>query len=105
MSNEQDTGTDDDALTAALDDIRRRGIARIFCLGDLVGKGPRSAQTLDLAREACELTVRGNWDVFIRKTDGDDPVLRWHQEQLGPERLDYLGGLPDTVDFSPGATP
>jgi protein phosphatase len=26
------------ALEAVLDDIRRRGITRIFCLGDLVGK-------------------------------------------------------------------
>ncbi|HYF64041.1 MAG TPA: metallophosphoesterase family protein [Herpetosiphonaceae bacterium] len=87
------------ALHAALDDIRRREITRIFCLGDLIGKGPRSAEVVDLSRAVCELTVRGNWDEFILDTSTDDPVKRWHQQQLGPERLGYLAGLPNTIEF------
>lgn len=87
------------ALTAALADIRRRDIRRIFCLGDLIGKGPRSDEVVDLSREACELTVRGNWDEFILDTTSDDPVKRWHQERLGPERLAYLAGLSNTIEF------
>jgi protein phosphatase len=87
------------ALTAALADIRRRDIRRIFCLGDLIGKGPRSDEVVDLSRAACELTVRGNWDEFILDTASDDPLKRWHQERLGPERLGYLAGLPNTIEF------
>lgn len=87
------------ALTAALADIGRRQITRIFCLGDLIGKGPRSDEVVDLSREACERTVRGNWDEFILDTATDDPVKRWHQERLGPERLGYLAGLPNTIEF------
>jgi Icc-related predicted phosphoesterase len=33
------------ALDTVLKDIKRRGIKRIFCLGDLVGKGPRQGTT------------------------------------------------------------
>lgn len=38
------------ALNAVLEDIKRRNIKRIFCLGDLAGKGPSSAEAVDLVR-------------------------------------------------------
>ena len=38
------------ALKATLCDIKRRGIQRVFCLGDLVGKGPSSDQVVDICR-------------------------------------------------------
>ncbi len=31
------------ALEAVFNDIRKREIERIFCLGDLIGKGPQSS--------------------------------------------------------------
>lgn len=87
------------ALEAVLEDIKRRDISRILCLGDLVGKGPSSDQAVDICREVCEITVKGNWDEYIlRKTD--NPTSQWHQERLGHERLDYLATLPNTIDFS-----
>lgn len=86
------------ALEATLADIRRRKISRIFCLGDLVGKGPHSAQAVDLCRETCEITVRGNWDDFIVTRD-EHPIAQWHREQLGAERLEYLAQLPYVIDF------
>jgi protein phosphatase len=86
------------ALEAVLDDIRARGIERIFCLGDLVGKGPHSAEAVDSCRSVCEVTVRGNWDDFILK-DSEVPALQWHRRRLGPERLRYLGSLPGSHDL------
>lgn len=86
------------ALQATLDDIRSRHISRIFCLGDLVGKGPHSAQAVDLCREVCEMTIRGNWDDLI-VTKHEDPVVQWHREQLGAERLAYLADLPYVIDL------
>jgi len=86
------------ALEAVLDDIRNRGITRIFCLGDLIGKGPHPDRVVDICREVCEVTVRGNWDDAIGK-HYDNPTLIWQQQRLGQERLDYLAGLPNTFDF------
>lgn len=63
------------ALEATLADIQRRDIERIFCLGDLVGKGPHSAQVVDSCRQVCEATVKGNWDEGIL-ADEDHPTLR-----------------------------
>jgi protein phosphatase len=86
------------ALDATLDDIRRRGIRRIFCLGDLVGKGPHSDRATDICREVCEITIRGNWDDFLLRAT-DNPALQWHQQRLGPARLAYLATLPTTIEF------
>ena len=88
------------ALEAALDDIERRGVARVFCLGDLVGKGPHSDRVVDVCRDRCEQIVRGNWDDGVATPAADgDPVLRWHRARLGTERLAYLSALPNALDF------
>lgn len=72
------------ALEAVLENINQRGIQRIFCLGDLVGKGPDSAKAVDRIRDACEVVVLGNWDEGIQKVT-DNEVMKWHQNQLGSE--------------------
>jgi protein phosphatase len=87
------------ALEATLADIERRGVTRIFCLGDLVGKGPHSERAVDICRERCEQVVRGNWDDGIAVSTSDNHMVRWHQKRLGPDRLAYLRALPNAVDF------
>lgn len=86
------------ALEAVIENIKNRGIKQIFCLGDLVGKGPNSSKVVDRIREVCEVVVYGNWDEGIQK-ETEHKVMQWHQNQLGPERLDYLGSLPFHYDF------
>ncbi len=86
------------ALEATLQDIKRRRINRIFCLGDLVGKGPHSDKAVDICQDVCEGTVKGNWDDFIVR-ETDKPTMIWHQQRLGAERLEYLRHLPHTIDF------
>jgi protein phosphatase len=86
------------ALEAVMENISARGIRTIYCLGDLVGKGPNSAKCLDRIREKCEVVVLGNWDEGIQKIT-DNEVMNWHRDQLGEERLNYLSTLPFHYDF------
>lgn len=86
------------ALHAVMEDIGRRGISRIFCLGDLVGKGPHSDLAVDYVREHCEQVIKGNWDEFILEPR-EIEMVRWHQERLGPERMSYLRELPFCIEF------
>ena len=85
------------ALNSVLEDIRGRNIDRIICLGDLAGKGPSSAEGVDLIRQHCETVVKGNWDFYI--TMREDDMTRWHREALGEERLEYLRQLPFYMEF------
>ena len=77
----------------ALDrDLRARGIDRIWCLGDMVGKGPSSADTMDWAMSRCEVVLMGNWDEGIgRKLFPKD---EFYYSQLGPGRMKKLLDLP-----------
>ncbi|WP_410982984.1 metallophosphoesterase family protein [Bacillus cereus] len=86
------------ALEAVLEDIKLKGIERIFCLGDLVGKGPQSSDVIDVVREECEQVVMGNWDDFITKPT-EFETLKWHQKQLTEEHENYLRGLPFSIEF------
>ncbi len=80
------------ALERVLADINRRGIEQVFCLGDIVGKGPQPAQAIDLIRELCVACVVGNWEVGILDPNRHDQEC-WHVQRIGPERMRYLRGL------------
>ncbi|WP_438351744.1 metallophosphoesterase family protein [Paenibacillus sp. FA6] len=86
------------ALEAVLKDIAERQITSIYCLGDLIGKGPSSDLAVDTVRTHCEQVVSGNWDDFISKESELD-VVHWHQAILGEERLQYLNQLPFSIEF------
>ena len=86
------------ALETVLADIRQRGIQTIYCLGDLVGRGPDSAKAVDICRTVCQRVVKGNWDDKMTEPS-EKATRRWHQAQLGSERLAYLRSLPNTIDF------
>jgi predicted phosphodiesterase len=90
------------ALEAVLEDIARRGVARILCLGDLDGRGPSGPEVVDRVRACCEAVVRGNWEDGLTDPRNDHPLARWYQARLGPERLAYLAALPLTVDLELG---
>jgi len=86
------------ALEAVLHDIKERGINRIFCLGDLIGKGPRGSECIDIVRANCEKVIRGNWDVFIQNP-ADNEFVQWFQDHLTEEDFKYLASLPFYIDM------
>jgi predicted phosphodiesterase len=88
------------AFEAVLADIESRGITRIVNLGDLVGKGPRGAAAIALARERCEVTVRGNWDTFIARDETQLwPAAQWTHDELDREDRAWLLALPNAQDL------
>jgi protein phosphatase len=87
------------ALDATLADIQRRGIRRIFCLGDLVGKGPHSEAVVDCCQRICEKVIRGNWDDSMANLATGNFATEWHRARLGAERLHYLRTLPNTIEL------
>ncbi|GAB2676345.1 metallophosphoesterase family protein [Paenibacillus thermoaerophilus] len=86
------------ALEAALADIRKRGISRIICLGDLVGKGPEPVEAIERVRETCEAVVQGNWDHGITLPQ-TKPGGIWQRDRLRDEDVAYLLSLPFHVDL------
>jgi len=73
-------------------DLGRTRPDKLYCLGDIVGKGPSSAYTFDWAMRRCDLVLGGNWDIFVGFKTFEPDFYYW--EQLGEERLHALRELP-----------
>lgn len=78
-----------EALTAVFEDIDRRGIDRVFCLGDVIGYGPDPEACVDVVMERCEFTIKGNHDeALFGGADRFNPYARaaveWTRDRLKP---------------------
>ena len=44
-----------EALKSVLNDIKKRDIDKIYCLGDIIAKGSHQQECVDLIRNSCEI--------------------------------------------------
>ena len=60
-----------EALTAVLEDIGKKGIKEIYCLGDVVGYGPNPKEAIDAAKNF-DLVLKGNHDYAVETGKTED---------------------------------
>ncbi|MDF1666327.1 MAG: metallophosphoesterase [Planctomycetota bacterium] len=58
-----------EALTAVLEDIDKKGISDILCLGGVVGSGPNPVEVIDLVRKRCRVCLVGLKDRLLLTED------------------------------------
>ncbi len=80
------------AVEALERDLKARGLQTVWCLGDVVGKGPSSDRTFDWAMANCQVILRGNWDEGIGAAQFANDAF--YYEQLGGQRLAKLMDFP-----------
>ncbi len=106
------------ALDAVLEDVARRDIDLILCLGDLAAFGPDPAGAVERIAELSCLTAVGNTDLDMTNVPDwwDDPaavgapaptervvaINRWCATQLSADHMGFLAGLPTTVEVDLG---
>ena len=83
-----------------LADVERESVDEVWCLGDVVGYGPRPNECCDLVRERAAIALCGNHDLAVVGTldlgefSGDAAAAaRWTSEVLGPEQRRWLASL------------
>lgn len=86
-----------EALEAVLADIKKRGIERIVCLGDIVGYGANPKECIKLIQEHCELIMCGNHDYAAHIIDGTlgfgehaYDSAQWTRKKLFPKKFGLL---------------
>jgi protein phosphatase len=92
------------ALEAVINEIRKRNINRIFCLGDIVGKGPSSDIVIDICKEYCEKIVKGNHEELICSETafgGEmyEKIKEWHKDKIGKNRYEFIQSLGNSIDI------
>jgi len=86
------------ALEAVLDDIRKRKVDKLICLGDMIGKGPSSKEVIDLCKAECDITVRGNWEGALSLSEW--PLhLQWCINDMNQHHIDFITSLPHSTEF------
>lgn len=86
------------AFDAVLQDISIREIDLIYCLGDIVGKGPQPIEAVEMVKRYCDKTVRGNWDENMAK-DLPYPSFQWNRKILSDKDIHWLASLPFSIEL------
>ena len=83
-----------EALKTVFQDIKLRGIEKIYCLGDIVAKGCNSEECVNLIKENCEIVLRGNCDRNMshvrdlsNETELERSRINWNQKRLSKVTL------------------
>jgi putative phosphoesterase len=101
------------ALDKVLEDIEKQKPDKVFCLGDLVGYGPRPNQVIEIIRESQIPTIMGNYDEGVGFEKGDcgcayvtdeeklngQKSVEWTTDQVTPQNKEYLRNLYDKIKF------
>ena len=87
-------------------EIETQNFDRVYCLGDLVGYGPRPNETIETLRDSNIWTVMGNYDKGVGFKKGDcgcayateeeilngQKSIEWTTDQVTPQNKEYLMG-------------
>ena len=96
-----------EALKTTLEDIEKRSVDQIICLGDIIMKGVHSHECLNLIREKCDIVLRGNCDRHFSEEhenieqfpEQEQRRIKWMKETLTEEDRNYLYNLPYCYEF------
>jgi predicted phosphodiesterase len=97
-----------DALNVVLDRLDSMGVENIVCLGDVVGYNAEPNACVALIAGRNIQTILGNHDAVacsIEDPWGFNPIALtaavWTREHLDEASLEWLRGLPDTLNYGP----
>ena len=94
------------ALKSAIEDCEKKGVEKIFCCGDIIGKGCNANKCVNLIRQKCEVVVRGNTDT--RFTDDPEKFkdnlveynrIKNNHSLLNEENFTFIKNLPFSYEF------
>lgn len=93
------------ALCAIMDDIRKKNIDNIICLGDVIAIGPNPKECLDVIINNNIRMVLGNHEIYYLKgIEIDDEMSeivkihhQWIKRQLSATHLDFLSNCPLSI--------
>lgn len=99
------------ALDAVLQDIKNKGIDKIYVLGDLCYRGPEPKRSLELVQSLNVEVIKGNADEWVvrgvrggevpdRALDMMNKEREWTVSKLDSSDIEYLKELPTHISFA-----
>ena len=96
-----------EALKAIFEDINKKHVDKIICLGDIIAKGIHSKECIKLIKEKCDIVIQGNTDQYFSKEhenleklpEQEQKRIKWNQSLITEEDRNYLLNLPFSYEF------
>ena len=96
-----------EALNATIKDIEKKNVDKIFCLGDIIGKGIHPTECLKIVREKCEVILKGNNDRFFSEEHNESEQISeinkkrivWNNSLISKSDKEFLRKLPFSYEF------
>jgi len=96
-----DVHSNEEALSAVLEDIEKRGVEEIYFLGDAVGYGPDPNECIKLLRKKCTVLLAGNHDWAVLGltevayfNDNARAAVKWTDDVITDRNRKALNGFP-----------
>jgi predicted phosphodiesterase len=90
-----------EALKEALGWLHKEGIDHVVCLGDIIGYNANPNEVTYLTHKRCAFSLKGNHERYVLGMEAKGvkeeklEVIRWTQDQLSKQYIEWLGKLPD----------
>lgn len=96
-----------EALKSTLQDIERRNVDKVICLGDIISKGVHPSECIKLIKEKCEIVLQGNCDAHFsvehnnldKMSEEEQKRIKWNQSLITEKDREYLMNLPFSYEF------
>ena len=95
-----------EALQSSLQYLKENQVAKIYCLGDVVGYGPNPNECVDLIRDNCEIVLMGNHDyaaIGVGDIQNFNEYAKlstfWTREKLTAKNIEYIKSWPFSYDL------
>lgn len=96
-----------EALKATFEDIKKRQVDKIICLGDIIAKGVHPKECIELIKNQCDIVIQGNCDKHFamehkdieQMPEQEKKRIKWNQSIITKEDRNYLLGLPFSYEF------
>lgn len=86
-----DIHSNKEALYRVLNDMEKRGIDRVICLGDNVTKYIYPREVVETLKTNCDLILKGNCDQNVVTNEN----FRYARRELGLNNIEFLASLPE----------
>ena len=87
------------ALDAVFAHIRQNKIDRIYCLGDMIGKGPLPTEVISLCKKNCDRILLGNWEDFLIHSEIDEYPINYYRRKICEDDKKFLRQLDYVIEF------
>lgn len=87
------------ALLAVKNDIENRNIDFVFCLGDIIGKGPSPLECINVCRNFCDKIIFGNWEDFLINSNKNENPIQYYRNKLGNDEISFIKSWNYFIEF------